>query len=242
MDLPGHGHSSWLPLGVSYHSIDYVSLLLRIMDYFKWDKISMICHSMSSTNGFVFSALFPEKVDMMVGLDVLKPLEQSSEIIVDNYKDCMKNIILYENRINHSEPPCYEWDELVERLYYGAKKSVERKTCKFLLKRAIRPSKKYPQKYYFARDNRLKTTYFYSFSKDVPLEMARHINCPYMFVKALQAPYYESRKHFDKTLEIMKQNPHFEYYEVEGSHHVHLNDPIKVAPIINSFIHKWRPS
>nr|XP_014087668.1 probable serine hydrolase [Bactrocera oleae] len=242
MDLPGHGHSSWLPLGISYHSIDYVSLLLRVMDYFQWDKISMICHSMSSINGFVFSALFPEKVDMMVGLDVLKPLARSSEKIVDNYKNCMNNIILHENRIISSEPPSYDWDELVDRLYYGSKKSVEREACKFLLKRAIRPSKDYPQKYYFARDSRLKTTYFYSFSKEVPIEMARYINCPYVFIKALQAPYYESRQHFDKTLDIMKQNPHFEYYEVEGTHHVHLNDPIKVAPIINSFIHKWRPS
>ncbi|XP_011202460.2 probable serine hydrolase isoform X2 [Bactrocera dorsalis] len=242
IDLPGHGHSSWLPMGISYHSIDYVSLLLRVMDYFQWDKISMICHSMSSINGFIFSALFPEKVDMMVGLDGLKPLARTSERIVDNYKSCMNSIILQENRINSSEPPSYDWDELVERLYNGSNKSVERETCKFLLERAVRPSKNNPQKYYFARDSRLKTTYFYSFGEEVPLSLARNINCPYMFIKALQSPYFEPRQHFEKTLEIMKQNPHFEFYEVEGSHHVHLNNPNKIAPMINSFIHKWRSS
>lgn len=36
--------------------------------------------------------------------------------------------------------------------------------------------------------------------------------------------------------EIRKATPVFKYQEVEGSHHVHLNEPEKVAPIINDFV------
>ncbi|CAD7003397.1 probable serine hydrolase [Ceratitis capitata] len=241
LDLPGHGRSSWLPSGMSYHSIDLVSTLLRIMDFFKWDKVSMICHSMSSVNGFVFSAFYPEKVDMMVGLDVLKPLSRNSVKIVDNYKECLIKTIAYEKRHSKSEPPCYEWDKLVDRLHYGSNKSVKKESCKYLLNRAIQPCKSDPKKYYFARDSRLKQSMYYGFSKGVALEMAQRISSPYMFIKASQGPYYEERKYFDEALDIMKRNPLFEYYEVEGSHHVHLNNPETVSPIINSFINKWRP-
>ncbi|XP_054736136.1 probable serine hydrolase [Anastrepha obliqua] len=240
LDLPGHGRSSWLPLGINYHSIDYVTLLLRIMDVFKWDKISMICHSMSSINGFVFSALFPEKVDMMIGLDNLKPLIRSSDQLLNIYAKCIENVIMYEKRTMDSDPPCYDWDQLVQRLHHGTNKSVNLEKCKFLLNRAIQPSQHEPHKYYFSRDNRLKQNFFLNFGEEVPLDMARRIRSPYLFIKALNASYYESRKYFDEALKIMQENPLFEYHEVKGSHHVHLNEPEKVAPIINSFIKKFR--
>ncbi|XP_017473225.1 PREDICTED: probable serine hydrolase isoform X2 [Rhagoletis zephyria] len=242
LDLPGHGRSSWLPFGMSYHSIDYVTLLLRVMNFYGWEKISMICHSMSSINGFVFSALFPEKIDIMVGLDNLKTITQSGAQIVDAYKKNLQDLMVFENRASDSYPPCYKWHELVHRLHHGTNKSVCREKCKYLLNRGVQPSEHEPKKYYFSRDNRLKKAFFYGFSNDVPIDMARRITSPYLFIKALNSTYYEPRKYFDETLDIMQKNPAFEYHEVTGTHHVHLNEPEKVAPIINSFINKWRPT
>ncbi len=33
-------------------------------------------------------------------------------------------------------------------------------------------------------------------------------------------------------------NPNFEFHVVEGGHHVHLNEPGKVAPLILNFLRK----
>ncbi len=33
-------------------------------------------------------------------------------------------------------------------------------------------------------------------------------------------------------------NPNFEFHVVEGGHHVHLNEPEKVAPLILNFLRK----
>lgn len=241
LDLPGHGKSSWLPEGISYHSIDYVILLQRIMDNYKWDKISLLGHSMSSINTFVYSALFPDKVDMLIGLDILKPLTRSAESIVDNFSTRIASIIKWELRIHgQTEPPTYEWDELVERLYLGTNKSVYKDCCKYLLERNIKPSQNEANKYFFSRDNRLKMSLFYALPQAVNLEMARRIKCPHLFIKALQAPFYERKEYFDETLKVLKQNPNFEYYEVDGTHHVHLNEPEKISQIVNPFINKWR--
>ncbi|XP_061393415.1 probable serine hydrolase [Musca vetustissima] len=241
LDMPGHGLSSWLPDGINYHSIDYVTLINRIMDEYKWDKISLMGHSMSSINSFVYCALFPQKVDLYIGLDVLKPLTRSAKSIVDILGERIESISKVERRIrNKSEPPAYEWDQLVERLHVGTNKSVDMDTCKFLLKRNIKPSEHEPHKYYFSRDGRLKNSLFYAFSQQVPVEMARRITCPHLFIKALQAPYYERKEYYDEVLAILQQKPNFVYHEVEGSHHVHLNEPEKVAPLIISFLEKYR--
>jgi len=241
LDLPGHGHSSWLPPGCCYHSIDYVLLMLRIMNDYKWDKISIIAHSMSAINSFVFASLFPTKVDMLVSLDVLKPLIRSAAKIVDAYADRLQSSLQVEQRIaSDSEPPSYEWDQLAERLHIGTERSVSLEACKFLLQRNTKTSRHEPHKYYFSRDSRLKKSLFYAFPKEVPLEMAKRITCPHLFIKARQGPLYERKEYHEEALEIVKKNPLFEYHEVEGTHHVHLNEPDKVAPLINSFINKYR--
>ncbi|XP_034482104.1 probable serine hydrolase isoform X2 [Drosophila innubila] len=242
IDAPGHGLSSWLPKGVMYHSIDYVQLVLRIMEEHNWDKVSILGHSMSSINGFVFSALFPEKVDMFIGLDILKPPIRNANQIVNALSERLENSLKLERRLRSgSEPPAYDWDQLVERLHQGSNKSVDMEACKYLLQRNCKPSSHEPHKYYFSRDNRLKTSQFYTLSLEIVLEMAARIKAPHLFIKALQAPYYENKKYYDATLEVLRKNPQFEFHEVEGTHHVHLNEPEKVAHIINSFINKCRP-
>ncbi|ALC44201.1 CG7632 [Drosophila busckii] len=242
IDAPGHGLSTWLPDAVVYHSIDYVQLLLRIMEAYNWSKISVIGHSMSSINGFVFGSLFPEKLDMFIGLDVLKPPVRNPKQVVNTLSERLANGMKIERRLRSgSEPPAYEWDQLVERLHEGTNKSVDMEACKYLLQRNCKPSTHEPHKFYFSRDIRLKASMIYTLSLDIVLEMATRIKAPHLFIKALQAPYYEDKKYYDATLEVLRKNPLFEYYEVEGTHHVHLNEPEKVAHIINSFINKYRP-
>ena len=241
LDMPGHGRSSWLPEGIHYHTVDYVHLIRRIMEEFKWNKISIMGHSMSSINAFVFAALFPDKVDLLISLDVLKPITRSADKIIEYYGERIEASLKVERRMrDKTEPPCYEWDQLVERLHTGTDKSVDVEACKFLLQRNTKPSEHEPHKYYFSRDSRLKTSLFYAFSQDVPVQMAKKINCPHLFIKALQGPYYEEKEYYDEVLAILKKNPKFEYHEVDGTHHVHLNEPEKIAKIINSFLSKWK--
>ncbi|KAH8415739.1 hypothetical protein KR222_011732 [Zaprionus bogoriensis] len=243
IDVPGHGLSSWLPKGAIYHSLELVQLVLRIMKIYKWEKVSILGHSMSSMNGFVFGSMFPDKLDMFIGLDVMKPLIRTEKQFIEKLAERLQDNLKLEERVDDgSEPPAYEWDKLVERLHLGTNKSISLESCKYLLQRSCKPSRRDPTKFYFSRDHRLKASVVYTLSNETVLEMASRIKTPYMFVKALQAPYYEDKKYYNHALEVLRKNPLFEYYEVEGSHHVHLNEPEKVAPLINAFINKYRPN
>lgn len=73
IDLPGHGLSDQVPYGISYNLDDAVRLLEEIRLLYKWDKISIIAHSMGAIISFVYASFFPESVDLVVALDTLKP-------------------------------------------------------------------------------------------------------------------------------------------------------------------------
>lgn len=48
---------------------------------------------------------------------------------------------------------------------------------------------------------------------------------------------FEQPENYQKVLDIIKSGARkFEYHEVIGTHHVHLNEPEKIAPIIKNFL------
>jgi len=74
----------------------------------------------------------------------------------------------------------------------------------------------------------------------VSKELAKRINIPYCFIKATNSPYYERKEYYDEIIEILKQSEQFESHLVDSTHHLHLTEPEKVAPIITAFIDKHK--
>jgi len=147
-----------------------------------------------------------------------------------------------ERNRSKNEPPSYTYDELIERVYIGTFHSVNKEHCKHLMARNIGKSEKYPDKYFFCRDRRLK---FYNYaigSQELCVEMANRITCPYLFIKAAQSSYFEDKKYYDEVLDVLVKKSNFEYLEVNGSHHVHINDPEAIIAPVNNFIQRFGPA
>lgn len=243
LDLPGHGLSSRIPDSMFYSTIDAILLINLIKKEYNWDKVSLMGHSMSSILGFVYCSLFPENVDMMIGLDALKPQIVKPGSLIPRMRRGLDGFMVANER-NHAklEPPSYNYDELVERLHKGTQGSITKEACGKLLQRAITKSSKFPDKYFFHRDNRLKTFNFASFSHEQVLEMiARIKDVPYLFFKATKSPYWEDEKYYLEAKEAMLKSPKMEFHSVEGTHHFHLTDPESVSGTISEFISRIRP-
>lgn len=243
IDLPGHGQSSHFPAGMTYSTLDFLNSIELIRKHFNWDRLSLLAHSMGSQLSFYHASTLPHVCDMLIGIDVLKPLVRlNARVQGDMHKQLEKLIIEDDRQKNPKEPPSYTYDELIERLYKGTVKSVSRETAHHLLKRSIQKSNTHSDKYFFSRDNRLKLmNYAYTYH-ELNLDMARKITAPHMFIKALQSPYFEEIKYYNETIDVLKQNPLFELVNVEGKHHVHLTEPNKICSQVSAFIHKYRPS
>lgn len=74
-------------------------------------------------------------------------------------------------------------------------------------------------------------------SLDLVLAYASRIKCDYLNIRAVPGMKFEKPEYYQQVLdEIKMQARRFEYHEVEGTHHVHLNEPEKIAPIIKNFL------
>lgn len=74
-------------------------------------------------------------------------------------------------------------------------------------------------------------------SLDIIIVFASQIKCAYLNIRAVPGMKFEQPEHYHIVLDKIKQQARkFEYHEVEGTHHVHLNEPEKIVPIITNFI------
>ncbi|KAF2883503.1 hypothetical protein ILUMI_22676 [Ignelater luminosus] len=243
IDLPGHGFSSQLPPGVFYNKIDNVTLLKRIVDYFNWSKVSLLGHSMGAIMNYQYTLLYPNEVDFLICLDALKPLVYEDKKI-ESMVEMIENFIKYDHLNSlKKDPPTYSFEVLEKMLHKGITQSIALDSCKYILKRNIALSTKEPGKYYFTRDMRLKTSLSSDLlgwcQKDI-VDSAHKIRCPLLYIKASHSPFYENKQNtLDVVKVIKKMNENFEMHIVEGTHHVHLNNPERLVNLINNFIKKY---
>lgn len=241
LDLPGHGYSSRIPDGMTYQPMNVFYLLNFVINEYGWKKISLMSHSMGSVLQYPYAAIFPTKVDFLISFDALKPQIFRDEVLISMLSDLTPELLKADLRNQEkSEPPSYSYEETIDRLFEGAVNSITRESCPFLLQRNLRKSAKFPDKYYFARDSRLKYGTGFLWSQDVNKRLAQNLTMPFLFIKATESPYWEKKRYYDEVIEILERNnPRFELRYVEGTHHVHLSHPERVAPVVTDFLNRY---
>lgn len=243
LDFPGHGLSSRIPDGMTYHTLDSIYTLKMVMQHYQWKKISFMSHSMGSLVSFIFSSVFPDMVEFNIGLDALKPHISDPAKLGPRLQKRIPLMLMADMRNREkSEPPSYPYEELVNRLHLGSHKSVSKEAAPYLLNRNIQKSAVHPDKFYFTRDSRLKYSVGVGWGQDVNLELGKRMTMPYLFLKAKHSSYYEDKKYFNEFVELVQaNNPLFELHFVDSTHHMHLTEPEKVVPIISKFLCKhWK--
>ena len=107
--------------------------------------------------------------------------------------------------------------------------------CQYLLPRALKEVKEHT--YIFTRDMRLYPSSLYGFTNDVIKEFAKSIVCPHLVILADKCSGFEVKQNIDLILDEYKaNNKQFVLKNVDTTHHGHLTEPEKVAPIIKSFL------
>jgi pimeloyl-ACP methyl ester carboxylesterase len=247
VDMPGTGLSSKLPPGASYYALDNLYFVDLIREKFKIDNVSLMGHSFGSIISFLYSTIFPNKVNMVIGIDALKSLVFDPDVEIIILEELAKNRIKADKEMNdESSGPAYTEHELYQKLNESLEQitggGITKEAARCLLPRNTRESKNHPGKFEFTKDSRDRWSFVTFLQQGVSVQLAERLNMPYLFIKARHSPYYDGKENFDQVIESMKKNPKFELEFVDGTHHVHLNDPEKVAPSISRFLEKhWKP-
>lgn len=243
IDLPGHGRSSRLPPGMHYSTVEFMYIIARVMKEYKWQKVSLMGHSLGGILCFLFTSLASHLVDMVISLDILLPLLENPKTI-NQWGPHIENHLLEEERAEKnkfSEPPSYTLAQMRKLVAQGTYDSVPSNLAQHLLYRSVAKSQLYPDKFYFDKDRRVKYYSVMTLTKPLAAEFARRIkNKPYLILKAEDSPFISQSS--NEALSILgEQNPQFEYYEVPGAHHAHLTHAAECAKHIVPFLRHHRP-
>lgn len=238
LDIPGHGLSSFTP-GTHYGALDSLLFIENVRMLYGWEKVMIIGHSMMASLAFTYAAVCPDRTQFVIFLDNLVPFMQSE---MDDYlRVTIDKLHLENERLNSGqEPPSYEYDDLVDRIYMGSFQSVDKEHCKYLISRGVAPSNKYPGKYYFKRDARVKYFFYMRLQLEQNIYLASKITAPSMYLYGAQSPAsLKMNMSYTLAVELKKTNPKFSIEQVPGNHHFLLNNPDTCSKVISRFIYEW---
>ncbi|XP_034935956.1 probable serine hydrolase, partial [Chelonus insularis] len=237
IDLPGHGHSSWLPNGLMYNTLIYIQALHRIKDYYGLDQFGLIGHSLGGVITFCYTSLFPNNAKFAIALDYFKYPSLNLTKNFSTFNQEWSNFFKYEKL--QTRVPSYTKKELIDKWIKSSSNSLNKTSCEILMKRGVR--KNPDDTVFFCRDPRIK--FFLNdigFSHDHFLRgLAHQVSCPFMIIKGENSHFNEPKEFYYNTLKIVKQHSQdFQFYTTPGTHHFHMDNAKQIAQFINPFILK----
>ncbi|XP_057698366.1 serine hydrolase-like protein [Corythoichthys intestinalis] len=237
VDLAGHGLSSHRPPGVFYTFTSYVADIQRVVETLHWRRFSILGHSMGGNIAGMFSALFPEMVEACVMLDSYGFLPTDPNEMSKIMRQGMDDMLKFEKNPAKSER-VYTYEKAVERLL-AANPTLSEASASNLLERGL---VKVEGGVVFSRDFRINLKNIARISLEQSLVMLSRIQASVLLVLAddgFQKIFAEpdQRKFASELLQGYRQN-HHTVERVPGGHHVHLNNPEVVAPVVSEFLHR----
>nr|XP_046267855.1 serine hydrolase-like protein isoform X1 [Scatophagus argus] len=235
VDLAGHGLSSHRPPGVFYSFFAYVADVRRVVDGLQWTKFSIIGHSMGGNIAAMFSALYPEMVDAIILLDTFGFLPTDPKEISKVMRQGMDEMLQYEKKMEEKKR-VYTYEKAVERLL-AANPTLSEQSVHILLERGL---VQVDGGFVFSRDLRLNFKNIVRISLEQSLEMQSRIQASVLVVladKGFGATFPDSRRQeLSSTLLQAYRDRNHTVVTVPGDHHVHLNHPEVIAPLVSNFL------
>ncbi|KAK7075368.1 hypothetical protein SK128_014837 [Halocaridina rubra] len=183
---------------------------------------------------FLYAATFPEKTKKIVMVDLIKPISVQPEKQPKRSAKSIKELLSAE--ANHSRTPLYyDYETIINRMIKGYNDSLTEESAKILMKRGTKQHKN--GQYSFTFDPRIKVANLLSMTVEQQKAFAQNLQCKMLIIKASAGPWYEDKAVYDEMLSIYREKTEvFKFVTLEGSHHIHLNNPELAAPVIFDFL------
>lgn len=194
---------------------------------------------MGSIAAMRFASVYPDDVDFYIAIDSLIYDDYDLNLVVGNFPKILKKIEIAQERLD-TQPPCYTIEEMSKKWHLGTSKSVSLESVHYLIERGSKPSPTEPNKLYFSRDPRLKTPLFCPEDKKLVEALVARLKCPTIYIKGKESPYATDHYSIEMREIIAKNNSSFECHFVAGTHHLHLNTPELILPLIVNFLIKHK--
>ncbi|XP_037327050.2 serine hydrolase-like protein isoform X1 [Pungitius pungitius] len=235
LDLSGHGSSSHRPPGVFYTPPAYVMDVRRVIDALQWSRFSIIGHSMGGNIAGTFSSLYPEMVDAVVLLDSYGFFPINQEEMFKVMRKGMDEQLQFEKKTTEEKKRVYTYEGAVERLS-AANPTLSEQSVRILLERGL---VQVEGGVAFTRDVRINLKNILRNTLGQSLQLHSGIKAPMLVILAEDGFNKlfvgEDENMFSRIIQAYKDKEH-KVVKIPGDHHIHLNNPVAVAPLVSDFL------
>ncbi|XP_060716611.1 serine hydrolase-like protein isoform X2 [Tachysurus vachellii] len=234
VDLPGHGLSSHRPAGVFYTFPTYIADVRRVIEALQWKRFSIIGHSMGGNISGMLCALYPDMVEALVLLDSYGFLPVDVKRMGRIMRRGIEEMLEYEKKLQERKERIYTYEKAKERLK-AANQYLSDKSVEILLERGVQ---EVDGGVVFTRDVRINLTNIIRNTLEQCLEMQSQITAKVLVLRASHGLEKTFPQPEEIAVPLLKgwSGERNTIVTVEGDHHVHLNNPESVAPIITDFL------
>ncbi|KAK2818040.1 hypothetical protein Q7C36_021973 [Tachysurus vachellii] len=234
VDLPGHGLSSHRPAGVFYTFPTYIADVRRVIEALQWKRFSIIGHSMGGNISGMLCVLYPDMVEALVLLDSYGFLPVDVKRMGRIMRRGIEEMLEYEKKLQERKERIYTYEKAKERLK-AANQYLSDKSVEILLERGVQ---EVDGGVVFTRDVRINLTNIIRNTLEQCLEMQSQITAKVLVLRASHGLEKTFPQPEEIAVPLLKgwSGERNTIVTVEGDHHVHLNNPESVAPIITDFL------
>jgi pimeloyl-ACP methyl ester carboxylesterase len=224
VDYPGTGYSSQYPQGIVPYWKNDAFLLIHLIKALDWEEFDIIAHSLGSLLATIIAIARPKHVRKLIFLDILGPTVNFTEQGINYLR---RNVETYLTEPQHQRKIFPDQESAIRnRMKIG---NISYQAAQALVYRGTRKCEK---GWSWTFDPRLDCV-----GSTIPYEdelgaMFRAIESPVCLIRAKQGvPYpddiFQGRAQLIQNLAI---------HEVQGGHHVHMDDPSSVAKVVSQFL------
>ena len=226
LDLPGHGKSEHRTGASAYYVIDYATDVLLAANALGFQKFSILGHSIGGIVGAVLAAGVPKRIRRLAMLDGMAP---PTEHPVE-FPARVKKLFSFIDRTSKGPRIYSSKAEACKSRYDATENGYISKSAAALL--AERNLIETDGGYKWRTDRKLRIPTPMYWTEDHVLYLLPLVKCESLFVLP------ESGILQDYGRQPARSNciSNLKVIEVEGDHHVHMDDPKIVAPHVQSFL------
>jgi pimeloyl-ACP methyl ester carboxylesterase len=222
LDFPGHGESSPRPVSSRYHFDDYVFDVLDAADALGWQRFHLLGHSLGGAVAAVLAAACPERVSSLSVVEGLGPLSAPADRTAAGWRRAVN--------ASRARPRRVHADRSAAIAARVRNSDLPDDAAALLAERGL---ERCDGGWRWRHDQRLTWPSTQRYTEPQVLDLLAHIEAPVLCVLArprsrvVPGDLIERRSAAVRSIAL---------HEIDGGHHVHMQQPRAIARLIEEHI------
>jgi pimeloyl-ACP methyl ester carboxylesterase len=225
LDLPGHGRSAHLPPGAEYGLTTHLHATLDAADALGWERFTLLGHSMGAAIAALVAAAAPHRIERLALIETLGPLAEDVENSAIRLQQAVAAARSQPGRSLRVFP-----DLAVAVRARMQASQLDEACARLLVERGTRAAL---GGHMWSSDPRLTRPAATRLAESQVMALLAALACPVRVLYADPAqPYFPEPVRMARLAAV----PHAALTLVPGGHHLHMDQPARVAELLGPFL------